>query len=143
MSEPCDEANDRGGRRLSSPLGCEGMMEVLSTLHRFFGTAKWRREQARRFAEQRFQSFDQPAAAIVLACIVEMLGVNFEQLHPETNLARDLGADEDEPQWIADCLRADFEISILPQQVAEAATVGGLVTLVSKLLYEKGGPTKR
>lgn len=111
-------------------------MNVLATVHRVLQTATWRREQARVFARERFQSFDQRAAADVLDCLVEQLSINFQQIHAHTDLAKDLGADEDEPEWIATWFRDERGACISPDQVAEARTVGGLVMLITRAYHE-------
>jgi hypothetical protein len=112
-------------------------MSFQDTLHRLLGTATWRRKQASGLASERFRSFDHGSAVLVLETLVETLGITFHQLHPDTDLAVDLGADEDEPEWISMCLR-ELGVSICPQQVVEARTVAGLIELVTRV---KSGDT--
>jgi hypothetical protein len=112
-------------------------VSLVATFPKIFGTATWRREQAQVFARERFPDFDQRAATIVLDCLVDTLSIRFQQLHSGTDLAKDLGADEDEPEWIAMSLNEKHQISFSPVQVAEAHTVRGLIELVTKALHEQ------
>ena len=111
-------------------------MKALDAIHRFFGTEKWRHEEASRLARQSFADFDYLSAAAVLDILVLELGVTFEQLRPSTRLAADLGADEDEPFMITLHLKETLSISVSTEQVVESQTVGGLVELVSRTLHE-------
>lgn len=63
---------------------------------------------------------------------MDMLGITFKQLHPDTDLAKDLGADEDEPAWISARLR-ELGVHISAQQVVDARTVGGLIESVARV----------
>lgn len=121
-------------------------MKILGAIHRFFGTSKWRREEADRLARQSFSDYDHCSAVAVLDILVLELGVTFEQLRPSTRLATDLGADEDEPLMITLHLKENLSISVSTEQVVESQTVGGLVELVSRTLDEtsasrRGGNT--
>ena len=111
-------------------------MKTWDAIHRFFGTEKWRREEADRWARQTFSDYDYRSAAAVLDILVLELGVSFEQLRPGTRLAADLAADEDEPFMITLHLKETLSISVSTEQVVESRTVGGLVELVSRTLHE-------
>lgn len=112
-------------------------VSILEKLQCFFGTAKWRRAETRRVAQTYFAAFDPRAAEIVIDNLQDELGINFDQLKPETDLAADLGADEDEPLCIAMRLKEFHQLDITEQQVIDAKTVGSLVRLVSELLAAK------
>lgn len=118
------------------------LISMFEAVHRFFGTARWRKTEATRLAAERFPTFDPKAAALVLQCLVEMLGINFEQLHPDTDLAIDLAADEDEPQWFCFWFRYEVGIALTPKQIIDAKTVGGMINLISTALERKNQQMK-
>lgn len=64
--------------------------------------------------------------------------VNFDQLQPQTDLEHDLGADE-EMEYIEISLAFEETngITIAPEEIYEAKTVGRLVELVTVLLAQK------
>lgn len=113
-------------------------MSLAENLQRLFRTKKWRLAETERIVRHYFQVYDPVAAAAVVDCIEEMLGVNFDQLQPQTDLEHDLGADE-EMEYIEISLAFEetHGITIAPEEIYEAKTVGRLVELVTVLLAQK------
>lgn len=106
-------------------------MKLLRLLHQMLETETWRRSQAEAQARLHFADYDFLNATKVLDILVQELGVNLEQLRPETRLAEDLAADEDEPYFIVQWFKDDLGVHAVAEDIVKCHTVGELVEWVT------------
>ncbi len=108
-------------------------MDVIQDLRRFFGTEKFKREESTRWAHIHFPGENEQLAAIVAYSLVEMLGIDFEQLTRETNIVADVGADETcEWQEIQMWIEEELDCYFAPEPALRGRTVADLVDFISR-----------
>jgi len=117
-------------------------MRWQDNFHRGFGMKRWRHAESQHVAREFFPQHNPSAAVAVVDCLQEQLGVNFDQLHTETDLATDPGMDEVLEMFeIAMALSEAHPLQLTGEYVCEARTVGKLVELVTELLSQNSRKT--
>ena len=107
-------------------------MSVIEKLGGWFRTESFLRRESSKWARLHFQTSHEEVARAVGYALVEMLGVDFRQLTPSTNIVADLGADE-WAEWaeIQMCLEEDLACYFALQPGFSGRTIAELVDFVA------------
>lgn len=83
-------------------------------------------------------TMQQSTFTVVRDLVVEHLGIDIEEVTPQSSLLDDLGADSLDAIELSMALEEEFSIELTDEDVESATTVDSLVTLIDRKVAERG-----